>query len=288
MIYRKKRGILKTLVGLGAIVVCVGAIALFCLLKLIDNTKFETTFYRVVSEKINVSVRAVLLSDLHNWQFGENNSELIEEIRRLAPDLVLIAGDMVNDDETDTSVVLNLCEELVKISPVYYAFGNHEGNLVYLESGPKIPLDTELLDVGVSVLYGEPQTLNVDGNELVIGRVGANEDSFSDSDKTDVQKLEETDGFKILVSHYPSLYYEKLADVNVDLAVAGHYHGGLVVLPGNKGLFHEDVGFFPQYCFGQFQLKNSTLIVSRGLGNHGIIPRVNNRPELVVIDISHV
>lgn len=288
MAHRKRKGFSGVLI-LGVLVI-VGVIAasIFFFFKMTDNTHFESTFYRVVSEKIGTGVRAVVLSDLHNSQYGENNSELIEEIRRLDPDLILIAGDMVNDDETDISVVLTLCENIKEIAPVYYAFGNHEGNLTYLEGGPQIPLDTELTNVGVNVLYGEPQTLTVDGNELVIGRVGANDESFSDTDRLEVEKLEEMEGFKILVSHYPTLYYEKLSDVNVDLAVAGHFHGGLVVLPGDRGLFHEDVGFFPKYCFGQFQLKNATLIVSRGLGNHGPIQRVNNCPELVVIDISHV
>lgn len=288
MTHRKRKGFSGALIMCVLIIVGVITASTFFLFKMTDNTQFESTFYRVVSEKIGTSVRAVLLSDLHNSQFGENNSELIEEIRRLDPDLILIAGDMVNDDEMDTSIVLTLCEQIGKIAPVYYTFGNHEGNLVYLESGPKIPLDTELINVGVNVLYGEPQTLNIEGNELVIGRIGANDESFSDADRAEVEKLEEMEGFKILISHYPTLFYEKLSEVDVDLAVAGHFHGGLVVLPGDKGLFHEDVGFFPKYCFGQFELKNASLIVSRGLGNHGIIPRVNNCPELVVIDVSHV
>lgn len=288
MAHRKRKGFAGVRIVFALIVLGVIAISTFFFFKMSDNTKFESTFYRVVSEKIKTGVRAVLLSDLHNSQFGENNSELVEEIRRLDPDLILMAGDMVNGDDSDISVILSLCSNLGDIAPVYYAFGNHEGNLTYLEDGPQIPLDTELLNVGVNVLYGEPQTLKVRGNNIVIGRIGANDQSFSETDRQEVEKLEEMEGFKILVSHYPTLFYEKLAEVEVDLAVAGHFHGGLIVLPGDRGLFHEDVGFFPKYCFGQFQLKNATLVVSRGLGNHGIIPRVNNCPELVVIDISHV
>lgn len=74
---------------------------------------------------------------------------------------------------------------------------------------------------------------------------------------------------------------------DIDLSVSGHFHGGQLRLPGGAGLFHKGDGFFPKYCYGKFELSGGELIVSRGLGNHEKIPRINNKPELVVIDISH-
>lgn len=91
---------------------------------------------------------------------------------------------------------------------------------------------------------------------------------------------------KILIAHFPDLFYEKLADVNVDLAVAGHYHGGQVQLPLVGGVYSVDNGLFPQYCNGMFSLTNGHLFVTRGLGNSHRSPRINNRPEIAVIDIN--
>lgn len=92
--------------------------------------------------------------------------------------------------------------------------------------------------------------------------------------------------FKILVSHHPDLYYKELADAEVDLALAAHYHGGQISIPGLGGLYHPNAGFFPRYAEEVHQLEHAELIVSRGLGNHGLIPRVNNKPELVVITVN--
>ncbi len=96
----------------------------------------------------------------------------------------------------------------------------------------------------------------------------------------------EQEGYKLVLSHFPDLYYEKLKEAELDLALAGHYHGGMIRIPGVGGLFHPEEGFFPEYSGGLYALTKGTLIVSRGIGGHGWIPRVNNRPELVVIELT--
>ena len=57
--------------------------------------KFVTAKYQIESEKINVPFTVVMISDLHNVVFGEKNRRLLEEIRRLKPDLLAVAGDLV-------------------------------------------------------------------------------------------------------------------------------------------------------------------------------------------------
>lgn len=256
--------------------------------RLSDNDSFETTFYRVTSDKIGEPIRAVLLADLHNSEFGTENAELIEEIRILKPDLILMAGDMVNGDDPNISIVVDLCTKLEEIAPVYYCLGNHEGNLMYLDTGYQIPLDVDLLHAGVHVLYNESIQTEVNGNQLEIGVAATDTENFHEISEPFIQEFEKSSRYKILLSHYPTLYYDYLADADIDLSVAGHFHGGQIRLPGGKGLYHIDTGFFPKYSSGRHQLQKGWLVVSRGLGNHGKIPRINNRPELVVIDISHV
>lgn len=76
--------------------------------KLSDNSTFETTFYRVTSEKIGENIRAVVLADLHNNVFGQDNEPLVFKIRQLEPDVILMAGDMINGDDPDVSGILEL------------------------------------------------------------------------------------------------------------------------------------------------------------------------------------
>ena len=99
-------------------------------------------------------------------------------------------------------------------------------------------------------------------------------------------EFEQKDTLKILIAHCPDLFYEKMAEVNVDLSVAGHFHGGQVRLPVVGGLYAIGHGFFPKYCDGMFTLANGHLFVTRGLGNSHTLPRINNRPEIAVIDVN--
>ena len=250
---------------------------------IIQNRNFGTTFYRVSSPKISDEVRIVLLTDLHNHEYGAGNARLVEKVENLNPDIIAMAGDMVVKDDPDTSVVIDLCTQLLEIAPIYYSMGNHEGEIIY---NYNIPLDTELKNLGVTVFYNDSVDVNVNGNAIRIGGVGTSPEDFEEYSEEFVKEFEETDDFKLLLAHYPSLFYDYLSDADIDLSLAGHFHGGQIQLPGIGGLLAIPLDWFPKYCDGQFTLEeNGTLIVSRGLGNSRIIPRINNQPELVVVDL---
>ncbi len=250
-----------------------------------SGKKLETTYYTVPTGKINGSFRIAVFSDLHNHQYGARNQELIEAAKQTDPDLILMLGDMVNDNDPDIGIVTALCAELQGIAPVYYILGNHEANLMYLKEGRQIPLDTYLIQDGTTVLYQGETDLEIGGNRVALGAFSMPEKEFSEETKKKVAKFEKSDGFKILLSHYPSLFNRCLQDADFDLALAGHYHGGQIRIPGAGGLYHKDEGLFPKYSGGFYQLGRGTLIVSRGLGDHTVIPRLFNRPELVIVDV---
>lgn len=252
--------------------------------RLLSN-ELETTFYHLCSHKVTAgeNIRVAVLSDLHNREFGPGNAELLDRIAALKPDLIAVAGDMVNADDENLDIILSLCQSLMEIAPVYYSPGNHESNLMY-EKGS--PLEGLLQEQGVRVLVNRAEEVTIHRTPLLIGGLTTSTEGYEEYGAAFFEEYEKSSAFKLLIAHYPSLYYEFLADGAVDLGICGHYHNGQVRLPIVGGLYHGDTGFFPQYSGGMYSLPNSTIFVSRGMGGHNGLPRVNNRPELAVIDIN--
>lgn len=235
-----------------------------------------------------------MISDLHNRFLGDGNQDLIQAVKDLSPDLVLMDGDMINEDTDDISNLVDLASVLGTIAPVYYALGNKEMD------HPDWPLfQTALENSGTVVLDKEYRDIEVNNQKLRLG--GLYDYSFalnpgntvdpSEMNPETVQFLEEfqnTDRLKIMMTHRPDtfLFNRSPGFWKVDLALAGHYHGGQVILPFVGGLWAPDRGWFPDYTHGPVQLENLTLITTRGLGSgFEKLPRFNNPPELMKICI---
>lgn len=276
-----------------------------------SNSTFEETFYTINSPRIDQSVRMVLLSDLHQVEFGKDNEKLISRIGELKPDAILLAGDVINQSGTDWDYALNLCGELVKIAPVYYGMGNHENEALYGEDLNKDFLDgkTDILgdppedftpllrdpeiwralqDTGAQLLQNEDVTVDINGNSVKIGALATNSSSFWPYSGQFIYRFAQEDShvFKVLISHRPEPVMKYIPDYAIDLVVSGHNHGGIIRIPSVGGLISFDEGFFPTYDDGIFTSGSMSLLISRGLGNHGLVPRVFNKPELVVLDIN--
>ena len=171
----------------------------------------------------------------------------------------------------------------MKIAPVYYGPGNHENHLFY-EKGS--PLESLLVEKGVHVLVNRAEEVTVHKTTFLIGGLTTAPEGYEEYGAQFIEEYEKSDDFKLLIAHYPSLYYEALSDAQIDLGICGHYHGGLVRLPLVGGLYHGDTGLFPKYSGGMYRLPHSTVFVSRGMEDHSGFPRINNRPELAVIDVN--
>lgn len=273
----------KKWVGILTVVCLAVAVISTCLFGF-NNSSFETTFYQVRSDLLSTNVRVVQLSDLHLNQFGDNNSQLVERIRTLEPDLIAITGDMTIGKNTNISPVVDLCRQLGEIAPVYYAWGNHEyGDIM---NGVNTTLPDQLEDVGVHILNYQSELVEVNGNQLSIGGMYATTDTFYREAPAFLEEFCRQDCFVLLLTHHPELFEELMEDYPVDLALCGHAHGGLIKLPGIGALYAPGQGFFPKLTQGCLELLDSTVVISRGLGTSSIFPRFNNRPELVVVDID--
>lgn len=93
------------------------------------------------------------------------------------------------------------------------------------------------------------------------------------------------DRYNVLLSHRPE-FLEEYAEEQVDLVLSGHAHGGQVRLPFIGGLVAPNQGILPKYTAGLYEQQNTSMIVSRGLGNSIIPQRIFNRPEIVVVQLN--
>ncbi len=244
--------------------------------------------YTYQNPKIAIPIRAVQLTDLHNYQYGRNNQRLIAKIQKQKPDVIFMTGDMLNEDEDRTDILLHLVREACAIAPVYFSLGNHE--VGYEKTYGEGDLTEQLEAAGAVVLEKEYVDTKIAGQEVRIGGSYGYllpEDWVDGSEQRFLEAFVQTDRLKILLSHVPEglLLWKSMEYWDVDLVFSGHVHGGQVRVPFVGGLFDPEEGFFPTYTRGMFSSGNGTMILSAGLGSSRGIPRVNNLPEIVVCDI---
>lgn len=246
----------------------------------IANRILTVSHYEITSDEICEDFRVVLLADLHNSEYGAGNSRLLQKVKEAEPDLIIIAGDMNLSSDPDNHVVLELCQKLVQIVPVCYSLGNHE--LAVKESGTLLE---DLADIGVHVLDNAWEEMQIGADSVLVGGLTIYPSLDEDADAF-LQDFQRQDGLKLLLCHYPEYYQWSMAEWDVDVIFAGHAHGGQIRIPLLGGLYAPDQGYFPAYVDGVHSSAANTLVISRGLGSSGRVPRVNNPPELVVADIT--
>ena len=254
------------------------------------NTALEVNEYELTSDRIPQSFdgfRIVQISDLHNAVFGEGNAGLIEMVSQAAPDLIVVTGDLIDSRYTDIEIALDFARQAVNISPVYYVSGNHEARVHEYED-----LKTGLREAGVTVLENQKVRITLDGEYITL--IGIDDPSFREdylfgnsasvARKAIGDLQDASDGYTVLLSHRPELF-DLYVDTGMDLVFSGHAHGGQFRLPFVGGLVAPNQGFFPEYDAGRFTEENTTMIVSRGVGNSIIPIRFNNRPEIVAVTL---
>ena len=279
---RKSKTIL-TLISLFFIILIAGT--------LLGNTALEVNEYEIVSDRIPKEFdgfRIAQVSDLHNTEFGEGNSKLIGLLSQTEPDIIVLTGDLIDSRQTDIEIALSFARDAMKIAPVYFVSGNHEARVSEYED-----LKMGLAEAGVIVLENQKVEITRDGEAITL--MGIDDPSFQESylfgdaesvAKQAIEMLQsESDGYTVLLSHRPELF-ELYVKTGMDLVFCGHAHGGQFRLPFLGGLVAPNQGFFPKYDAGQFTEENTTMIVSRGVGNSIIPIRFNNRPEIILAELK--
>lgn len=239
--------------------------------------------YTVVSPKLTAEVRLAVVTDFHS---SDNADDVVAMVASCAPDAVLMVGDMFDDDTANrpTERTLSLMRQLSAQYPCYYVSGNHEAWTDEMDA-----LYQQTAEAGVTVLRMSSGVLTVRGQRIALcGIPDPYEMVFSGAPDTEEQlrqALEDVDSadFTVLLAHRPELL-AKYAQFPLDLVVSGHAHGGQVRIPGVlNGLYAPNQGWFPKLAGGAYTQDGTTLIVSRGLAVRTRLPRIFNRPEVVLV-----
>lgn len=282
-----------------AIVLCTGIVLLLVLVLLCVyyNHTLTVEEYGIEDAAIPKSFwekKIVMLSDLHEHQFGVNNSVLVARIKELSPDYIMIAGDLlIKGEHVNADAVLPLLEQLVSICPVYYAPGNHEEKLERVCRVEYMEYLTRVKAIGVHYLANESLYIQEGQERIRVSGLHLQKKYFARFyQRVDLklQVLEELlekneEEYEVLIAHNPE-YFSEYTKWGANLVLAGHVHGGIVILPWLGGVISTSFALFPKFDFGLFREGNAIMVLSRGLGAHTIKLRLFNKPEISLLRLN--
>lgn len=268
-------------------IICLStAVTLILLAAAALDSRLLVQQYTIEAEEITAPVRLVLVTDLHSCKYGDNQEELIRAVEEQKPDMVLLGGDIF-DDQLPTENTEVFLQAIAAEYPCYYVAGNHE---YWAGERAFASMAAFMENCGIRILKGDAEQVEVNGQVLYI--CGADDpDNFRrvpmETQLESMKRSAADNGYTILLSHRPE-YFDMYIDYGFDLVLSGHAHGGQWRIPFLiNGVYTPDQGFFPDWAGGLYRKENTTMIVSRGLARESTgIPRIFNRPELVVVDLQ--
>ena len=256
-----------------------------------ENNYLQVSNYTIESNKIPKvfdGFKVVQISDFHNTKSKKLTNDLVEEIENSKPDIIVLTGDLIDSYKLNINTAISFVKKITSIAPVYYVTGNHEARIESYEE-----FKDKLEENKVIILDGKLEIIKKENSEIDL--IGIDDPSFNFNtyrdDSTIIQDSlipiqYDKNKFSILLSHRPELI-ETYAKNNFDLVLSGHTHGGQIRIPFIGGLIAPNQGLFPKYTSGVYEIDDTKMIVSRGIGNSILPFRVNNRPELVVIELKN-
>ncbi len=289
-------------------VILYGIIILFVLWIIIEQRLLVTSKHTITTEKLSrqSNTSFVVLADLHNCSLGRKNTRLYKQIEALAPEFILVAGDMVNRKMAGyPQNASRLLEELAKRYPVFYAYGNHEQKLEQIGKNDRTSRTREELSyyaewmdfkarmTKAQVKFLDNESVLLKSAQLRITGVSIEDKYFGFHASKELEASYLTsllgesmkDCYQILIAHNP-VFFDAYTQWGADLTLSGHIHGGMMRIPGIGGVLSPQARFFPKYDAGIYSHGARHMVVSRGLGSHSIMPRIFNIPELIHIRLT--
>lgn len=255
-----------------------------------SNKKIDITKYIISDERIPDEFdgfRIVNVSDFHNRFFGKDSSYLLSAIKKSLPDIIVITGDIIDRRNLNIERSVGFVSEAVKIAPIYYVTGNHEAamdNFEHLIDGI-VASGAEYMDNRVVCINRGNSCIELMGIKDSALGVGLQESKLSEICFDDLNSLSTNSvNYKILLAHRPEFF--DIYASNADMVFCGHAHGGQFRIPFIGGLFAPGQGLFPKLTSGRHTKSGTDMIISRGIGNSSFPVRINNHPELVVVELK--
>jgi len=247
-----------------------------------QNNNIEVKKYEIINSKIPVSFnnfKIIQISDYHNAKNEMLNRKLEIKIKKENPNLIVITGDFIDATNTDVNKSLQLVDILKKYAPIYYVTGNHETWTTESEK-----LYKGLIKREIEILNNEEESICRKDDYINI--LGIEDSETINILRENLKSLKKDKNiFNILLSHRPE-YFKEYVKQDIDLVLTGHAHGGQIRI-FNQGLIAPNQGFLPKYTSGIIREDNTTMIISKGIGNSVIPIRINNYPELVVVTLKN-
>lgn len=259
--------------------------------------------YEVESEAVGEAFDGytmVVMADLHDNGAGKRNNQMMASIRRIHPDAIMIAGDMVmaKGGVCRYGECVRLLKRLAFRYPVYYGIGNHEdrmGREKERYASAYREWYTEMMRAGVTVLDNLSLTIREGKDALTITGLNLDSTYYQKRKKLPIAPgyleqilgMARRDEYHILLAHSPS-FFKEYAAWGADLTLSGHYHGGTIRLPVLGGVVGPDYGLFPRWSRGKYEESGKTMIVSGGLGTHSVNFRLGNMSELLVVRLKRI
>ena len=237
------------------------------------DSRLRIVTYEISSEKIPAPVRLAVLTDLHSCDYGEGQRDLLDAVAAQNPDAVALVGDIVDDvlpEENAWTAVSALAAEW----PCFYVTGNHEW-----WSGDAERICRQMEALGVQVLRGDQVTADLNGQQITFCGIDDPDSGSSTQQLLQLETREKENNFTVFLAHRPE-EIDSYLNGSFDLILSGHAHGV------SLGEALESQGLFPAYAGGEYGLDGTVFLVSRGLARESTrIPRIFNRPEVVIADI---
>ena len=280
------------------IYICIIVLAALIVFVIKESRGYNIVEYYIGTDKDIEPFRFVMISDLHDTDVShDNNRGLLASIDGIAPDFVILAGDMITSYKNkarDPQRAYDFLKNLAATHTVYYGLGNHEQR--YMAEPERYPgrfdrLKETAEKAGIHFLSDE--YIRIDERRIGIYGFNIPIENYKRAVTTHLAPgiLNDTfgavngDDFNILIAHHPG-FFEEYAGFGVDLVLAGHLHGGIVAIPGIGGVISPQLKLFPKYDFGKYDRNDTTMIVSRGIGWHSIPVRIFNKAEIVSITVG--
>ena len=262
---------------------------------LYDTHHFVMVRYCLTSPKLKKETRLVMLSDLHNYQYGRENSQLLDAIKKEQPDMIVIAGDMITAHKKEKiDHTMALLKKLKEQYPLYYAFGNHEQKIMHYPErygNMNEKFAKALKESGIEPYRNARVRLPDRGIDLYGAEIGQayyqrfNKRPMEEDYLDTLLGKPDPSAFCLLLAHNPD-YFPEYAKWGADLVLAGHIHGGIVRLPFFGGVIAPSMRLFPKYDGGAFYEGDSVMFLGRGIGTHSPNVRLFNPGELIVVDLK--